>query len=355
MSLSSLDLEDRAFRTVVQHAVDGVLLGAPNGRIFYANPAACSIFGATEEDLCRLGRQGLTEADAPEWVDMLDERRRVGWTKGVGEMFRPDGTSFLAEVSSAIFESSDGEERTCVLLRDVTERVRTERRLVAYDEIVEALLAGADTARVLEMVARHACALFDANFACITVPAESGEGVTISAAHGRGASRLVGRSYPPGSLSEEVMRSAEAVLLQDTVAAGTHQDGRDLNLGSGMLVPIMSEVTALGTLFVGARRGRHPYKSDDLANAAQYALRAGIALAMGDARAGAEAALRDTAEHLQRALDSRVVIEQAKGFLACLHHISVDDAFDRLRKYARSHSTDIHTIALRVIRRELIL
>ena len=52
---------------------------------------------------------------------------------------------------------------------------------------------------------------------------------------------------------------------------------------------------------------------------------------------------------LQQALDSRIVIEQAKGVLAERLAISVGEAFDILRYAARSHRTKLHELAGRVV------
>ncbi|PZE35730.1 MULTISPECIES: GAF and ANTAR domain-containing protein [unclassified Curtobacterium] len=56
---------------------------------------------------------------------------------------------------------------------------------------------------------------------------------------------------------------------------------------------------------------------------------------------------------LQRALDSRVVIEQAKGFLAQTHEVDMDEAFALLRSYARSHQTPLADTARQVVERTL--
>ena len=51
---------------------------------------------------------------------------------------------------------------------------------------------------------------------------------------------------------------------------------------------------------------------------------------------------RQLAEQLRRALDSRVVIEQAKGVIAHDRRVSVDEAFQRLRNQARRHNLNLH-------------
>jgi GAF domain-containing protein len=59
------------------------------------------------------------------------------------------------------------------------------------------------------------------------------------------------------------------------------------------------------------------------------------------------------ADQLQRALDSRVLIEQAKGVLSQSVSIGVDDAFGAMRAYARSHNLRLHDVAEGIVGRTL--
>ena len=54
-------------------------------------------------------------------------------------------------------------------------------------------------------------------------------------------------------------------------------------------------------------------------------------------------------DQLQGALDSRVIIEQAKGVLAERANISVDEAFTVLRTHARGTGTKMHVVAQDVV------
>ena len=55
---------------------------------------------------------------------------------------------------------------------------------------------------------------------------------------------------------------------------------------------------------------------------------------------------------LQEALDSRVVLEQAKGMLAERLGLTVDEAFTLLRRAARSRRMRLHDAALAVLANE---
>jgi AmiR/NasT family two-component response regulator len=58
---------------------------------------------------------------------------------------------------------------------------------------------------------------------------------------------------------------------------------------------------------------------------------------------------------LQSALDSRVVIEQAKGVVAYTHGEGMDEAFRRIRSYARETRRPLTEISRAIVAREIIV
>lgn len=58
---------------------------------------------------------------------------------------------------------------------------------------------------------------------------------------------------------------------------------------------------------------------------------------------------RRVAEQLGEALDSRIIIEQAKGVLAAEQHISVEEAFVVLRTHSRTHGASLRSVAQAVV------
>ena len=58
-------------------------------------------------------------------------------------------------------------------------------------------------------------------------------------------------------------------------------------------------------------------------------------------------------EQLQRALDSRILIEQAKGVLSQIGSMDMDEAFRALRAYARSHNLSLRLVAEGVTNRTM--
>lgn len=350
------DADAPAFEMFFNYSVDAMLSGRPDGGIVHANPAACEMFRATLGDLRRIGRQGISNPDHPAWQTLFEQRGRQGWGRGIVPMSRLDGSTFTADVTSAIYSTPEGEDRTCIIVRDVTEHLERDRNRDAYNDVVAALLAGADIAAVLAVVARHARIVFEATDSVILAAAEPPDDVLVVAADGPKASGLVGRPYPQGTFARQVLETRQPLLLGPSAGLSACADVGDKVRKPVMLVPVFSGQDIFGVLCIGSSlEAGHAYRAEDLGKAAGFAERAALAIAMAETRARTERQHRRRAEQLQTALDSRVVLEQAKGMISALRSVTLDEAFQRIRTYARSHNQDIHFTARAVTERKLIV
>src|SRR5579863_1100230 len=110
------------YELLFQNSLDGFMLTEPEGTILEANPAACRILGRTREEILREGRAGLIDSSDPRLDLMVEERKRTGKAHGELRARRKDGTVFPIEISSVIFEKPAGHKKTCLLIRDISER-----------------------------------------------------------------------------------------------------------------------------------------------------------------------------------------------------------------------------------------
>jgi GAF domain-containing protein len=113
-------------------------------------------------------------------------------------------------------------------------------------------------------------------------------------------------------------------------------------------VPLRLRDTVLGTMgLFGAQVGALDDDDLELSQALAYV----AAVAIVQDRAAADSALVN--EQLQTALNSRVVLEQAKGVLAQRGGLDMDRSFAVLRRYARDHNLRLTDVARAVVGREL--
>ena len=119
------DSEER-FRRLFDTSLDAILITSPSGEVVSANPSACRIFGRTEEEICQAGRRGLVNPADPRLPSILEERARNGYFFGELTFLRKNGEIFTGEISTALYKDSQGLERTSMIIRDITERKRSE-------------------------------------------------------------------------------------------------------------------------------------------------------------------------------------------------------------------------------------
>lgn len=122
----------------------------------------------------------------------------------------------------------------------------------------------------------------------------------------------------------------------------------DAGFGAITALPMRLRDRILGALNL-FRVPPEPLSPDDLAVAQAFANIATISILQ--ARATHDA--REIIEQLQRALDNRVVIEQAKGYIAQFSQVTMDEAFKRIRIYARSNNLLLRDVASDIVAREL--
>ncbi len=122
----------------------------------------------------------------------------------------------------------------------------------------------------------------------------------------------------------------------------------DAGFGSITALPMRLRDRILGALNL-FRVAPEPLSRDDLAVGQAFANIATISILQ--ARATDDA--REIIDQLQRALDTRVVIEQAKGYIAQFSQITMDQAFNRIRGYARSNNLLLRDVASGIVAREL--
>jgi len=144
--LARKESEER-YRLVLENSLDAILLMAPDGSIQAANPAACSMFQRTEEEICTLGRDGLIDLEDPRLYEFLEERKKTGKVKSELNMVRKDGTRVPVQITSSVYTDARGEERTSMIIRDITDLKQTEQILQNKNRLLQQLYVHQDQIR----------------------------------------------------------------------------------------------------------------------------------------------------------------------------------------------------------------
>ncbi|HEY0823752.1 MAG TPA: PAS domain S-box protein [Ramlibacter sp.] len=134
--LALVESEER-YRLLFEASSDAIIEAGPGGTIRRANPAACVLFGRSEEEM--RGR-ACTELAVPgdgRLADLVRQRVAVGQSRDELTMLRADGSRFEAEVSAVACRTSDGALLASLVVRDLTERLRHEQELLALNAQLE--------------------------------------------------------------------------------------------------------------------------------------------------------------------------------------------------------------------------
>lgn len=133
---------EEKFRLVMENSLEAIFITIPDGRILNANKSACDLFEMTEEELCELGRDGIVDNADEKLNILLEERERTGKAFGTLTFIKKGGEKFIAEISSSVFKNSKGEPRTAMIIRDITERIKSEKAIKDAEEFIRSAFDG---------------------------------------------------------------------------------------------------------------------------------------------------------------------------------------------------------------------
>jgi PAS domain S-box-containing protein len=288
---------------IVESSDDAIIALTLEGIVTSWNPAAERLFGYTTEEIIGEPAETVTPEDRPD--EMKDILAKVKDGEHIDHLetirVRKDGSVFPVSLTvSPICDAGGVIVGTSMISRNMTElrhAVRYARSLIeaSVDPLVTISPAGEIT---------------DVNEASIKVT-------------GVPRDELIGTDFSqhftdPDKAHEGYRRAFEQGSLIDYPLTVIHTDGT---------------------------------MTDVLYNASVYR-------DFNDKVLGVVAVARDAAQlrqqqqlsgQLQEALESRIIIEQAKGITAHRHGVSIDQAYQRIRTHARNNNTSLRTVAEAIV------
>lgn len=225
--------------------------------------------------------------------------------------------------------------------------------LETFAILADTLVAGYDVVDLLQTLVDRCQELLDATAAGILLADENGAlEIVVSTSESANVVETMQISADAGPCIESFTTGRTVSLADIRDAPEAWQQFRDSALAHGYLsvhaVPLKLRDTTLGTLnLLRAEAGELPERDVVAARALADVATIGILQ---------ERAIRETdtvREQLQRALTSRVIIEQAKGVVAYRHSITPEEGFEVIRAYARSNNLSLSRVAVELVDRTL--
>jgi PAS domain S-box-containing protein len=288
---------------IVESSDDAIIAITLEGIVTSWNPAAERMFGYTTEEIIGKSAEAVTPVDRPDEMKDILVRVRAGQHIDHLETIRvrKDGAVFPVSLTVSPIRGTDGATvGASMISRDMAElkhAARYARSLIeaALDPLVTISPAGKIT---------------DVNEASIKVT-----GVPREALIGTDFSQYF---TDPDKAHEGYARAFAEGSLIDYPLTLVQQDGTLIHVLYNASVYRDFNENVLGVLAV-ARDSSKLRQQQQLS------------------------------EQLQEALESRIVIEQAKGITAQRHGVTIDQAYQRIRAHARNSNASLRTVAQAIV------
>jgi PAS domain S-box-containing protein len=122
------------YHAFFENSMDAVLLTDAEGQILEANPTAVQLFNMPEDDICAINIFNLFDRNSYSLQVLLDELFSNGSAKGELELQLKDGAKIPCEVAFVTYIEASKEERTSIIIRDITERKAAQDDILRINE-----------------------------------------------------------------------------------------------------------------------------------------------------------------------------------------------------------------------------
>ena len=232
---------------------------------------------------------------------------------------------------------------------------RAERVSAAFVKITDTLVADYDVLDLLHALVEAAVDLLDAAAAGLLLADPHGELQLLASTSERSQLVEILQLQAGSGPCVECYSTGTLVVVEDLAALG----GRWPEFQVAALSQGFRSVHALPMRVYGRTIGAMGLFGENPGGLSREDVAIGQALVdVATISILQERTIRESAlvnEQLQRALNSRVLIEQAKGVIAYTSRVSMEEAFKRLRSFARSNNQSLNDTAARVIDQSLRL
>ena len=129
------DSGDARYRAIFENSHDAILLTRPaDGAILAANPAACTLFGYSQQELLSRRRDDLLDPADTRLSEAWVERADAGAIAAELTLVRKGGARFEARVSSRLFIDESAAQVASTNIQDISDRKRVEEALRQSEE-----------------------------------------------------------------------------------------------------------------------------------------------------------------------------------------------------------------------------
>ena len=138
---AALQTSEARYRTLMEQAAEGIFIANPTGQYVDVNTSACQMLGYSRNELLQLTMQDIVPPEEQARLPLQMNDLLAGKTLTLERYLRcKDGTNITGEISAKMLD--DG--RLLGIVRDISERKRTEEALRRRDAILEAVAFAAE-------------------------------------------------------------------------------------------------------------------------------------------------------------------------------------------------------------------